>query len=161
MREELCMGVLRNSYGSIQYYDLLKSYLIFPPDVYSKLKPDFMSWTKVSPVASLPHKDFNVSVNLNIYVDPGHATTKFFKPIPNSEPYSTHPGKFHPNLWYEKDLEYLGEFKAEAFECYLLDVREVHQVCNLQQAFRTMIQLSWNTTEYDEVLNRIESNFKQ
>jgi hypothetical protein len=143
-----------STYGYISYYQLNKSYMLLPLNLF-RLNPDVITWTEVDPSANLPHKDFKVMTNLNIYIEPCAAVTRFSKPKVGVEPYTTDPGNFYPNLYRLEDLEYAGEFTAMPYEAYLLDVTQVHQVAGLEAGTRSMIQLSWSRTPYQEVLNKV------
>jgi hypothetical protein len=143
-----------STYGLISYYRVNRAYTILPIELL-KLTADRITWTEVSPEACLPHRDQGVSVNLNIYIDPGQAVTKFYNINTGANPYSPNTEKFYPNLYRSEDLEFSSEFLAQPGEAYLLDVGKVHQVVGLEKGLRSMIQLSWNSRPYDEILEII------
>lgn len=151
---EIFKGKYINTYGLISYYQVKKSYLIVPIELL-RLQPDKVTWTEVSPEANLPHRDHGVRTNLNMYIDPGVATTKFYRIRPGAVPYTTNAEHFYPNLFYHKDLDYYGEFQANPYETYLLDVSQVHEVVGIESGVRSMIQLSWVQKPFEQVLNEI------
>lgn len=142
-----------NTYGYISYYKINKLYTLLSPAILA-LAPDTVTWTEVAPEANLPHRDHGVSTNLNIYIEPGGAATKFYNINSGAIPYTPDPERFYPNLYRPDDLKFYGEFTAQPQEAYLLDVTQVHQVSGLAGSSRTIIQLSWKKHSYLDLLDR-------
>lgn len=149
-------GVLKNGYGRIYYYTLVAAYKIFPPEVFSVLRPDMISWTEVSREANMPHKDYGVMTNINLYTEPQGAVTRFYKPKDHAIAYSP-SANFYPNLYRHHDLDFIDSFKAEPYDSYVLDVTAIHEVSGVTDGTRKIIQLSWTTLPMASVLERLHS----
>ncbi len=147
-----------STYGFISYFNLKKSYMILPKEIF-RLNPDRIVWSEVQPKANLPHRDHVLKTSLNIYIEPRNAVVRFYKVKQGGEPYSPDPKIFYPNLFYHKDLDLCDQFIAEPYDSYLLDVSNVHEVTGVENLNRTMIQLSWYSRSFDQVLNQIGEEY--
>ena len=159
--DETCRGNFLNEYGKIRYYKLAKTYQIFKPTLILRSKPDSVTWTEVTSAANLPHKDFNVKTNLNIYVDPAEGETRFYHIKKNAIPYSPNKEKFFPNLYHHCDLELIDTFLPNEFDAYLLNVSMVHEVFGVKDTNRKIIQFSWRNKSIEEISSVIEELFDQ
>lgn len=73
-------GKARRNLGDFHYYNLRKPYRIFDPKMFSIIRPDFFSYAEIFGNDTIAHKDYGVSVNLNIYVETADGVTEFFNP---------------------------------------------------------------------------------
>ncbi len=142
------------TYGYISYYKIKKAYMILPFELF-RLMPERVTWTEVDAKANLPHRDYGIKTNINVYVDPADALTTFFSIKEGAEAWTPDPTQFYPNLYHHKDLEVYDTFKAQPYEAFLLDVTQVHEVSGIVGDPRKIIQLSWATKSYQEILDAL------
>lgn len=143
------------SYGPIHYYRVLGRPFRF--DLLQKWKPSSVLWVEITgPALALPHRDKGIITSLNCYFEAADTTTHFWTPKADIQR-AVYEGDPHPYLYNFKDLTHTGSFKAVDGDCYLLDVSKIHSVMKKPETVRRFIQLSWNTTPYEEVLSLIQS----
>jgi len=159
---ERIRGDLHTNYGNhvkISYYkikDLEYLKTIFTKEI-CKIPPSTMFYADIVGSGRLwPHRDHNVSCCINWYFDPNNATTVFYKEKENSSPW-LYPGKETANIYEFQDVRPVGNFKAEPFESYLLNVSEIHAVFNPPPGVRRFLTWQWRPADasYQEVLENL------
>lgn len=90
-----------------------------------------------------PHVDKKSLSVINYYHQPGTSETRFYE-INNTHP---QPYKFG-NVYYEgsfdlNDIEMVDKFKADAGDCYILDVSRIHDVTVSEGEDRCFINYSF------------------
>lgn len=148
-------GKLKIGYGDFHYYVLEKPYRIFEPKVFSILRPDFFSYAEILGHNTVLHRDIGTTTNLNIYIEPDGGITEFFRPkegvnVVNKIVYTED----------EENLEKYAEFKAEKFECYLVNAEKIHRITSLISGKRILIQACWRTTPFKEVRERVKAVYE-
>lgn len=136
--------------------DYLKSLLI--PNLFS-IKPDFFAYCEFTgPGLVTPHIDRGDSVALNFYIETDNSITIFYKNINNAV---NNVEKINSGLQISKsnaDLQEIGRFTANKFDCYLMDVTKIHGIQKQSNKTRSLITARWKKASYDKILSSLNFN---
>lgn len=149
-------GEPTTSYTPISYYKVAG--YPFPFKLLKAWEPDIIRWVEiVGEGIAGPHRDHGIVTSLNLYMETSAETTHFWEPKDGAIPYR-HANATTDNVFASKDLKLRESFIAKNGDAYLLDVSQIHSVERTDESIRRFIQLSWNTTPFGEVLDRIRKS---
>ena len=144
------------------YFYWLNSYVtirnLLRPNLFTIL-PNHISFCEFTGSGLVtPHKDKIDSVALNFYLDTDDGITIFYQCI-NHNVETLNVSK--RQLAFTKDLSDLieiGRFSANKYDCYLLDVNEIHGIAKASDKTRSMITFRWSNQKFDTILNSLNFN---
>ena len=117
------------------------------------IQPTEIFYTELNGIGVLhPHKDYTTSCVLNYYFESNNSTTFLYEPI--GDPFFA-PGAKTANIFKFEDIKEVGNFTAESYDTYLLNVSKPHCVFNPPPGNRKFISWQWNNTSYEEVLENL------
>jgi hypothetical protein len=137
--------------GSLRYYRPDVHPPVIRPLV-EALQPDAVTIVDARNIGLVPHIDVNLVTNLNIYLATGGGATRYWEPLQEDDVFVTARG----NSVFREGKP--GPFfVAQDGDAYLLDVSKFHSVDpEPEVARRSILQLLWRTTPFNEVLERIK-----
>ena len=156
---ELCRGdQITKSTGTVYPFKMNRAYMVFKPAVFKALDADDIHWCEVQTHIA-PHIDIVATVRLNVYTVVNGGVTSFYTEKQNSKPtmaaYRQAQMLRVPSIYNPGDLEYQCSFVAKKFDVYVLDTKVVHDVSH-GEGHRSYIQLTWKTTPFSVILNRLK-----
>ena len=154
------------------YGTTFKNYLIKDKDYFDSLikekikfniEPSLVLITEITGDGIAPHVDQH-TVALNYYLEVNKSITTFWDQKIDTEgntiPQHYRDGKLYKNdakVYEIKDLKMACSFSAKKGECFLLNVRKIHNVFKLEQDVnRYAIRWGWQDYDYHTILNSIE-----
>lgn len=102
-----------------------------------------------------PHTDTGINVTINFYLQTDDCITQFyrFKNNPNKRQVMNQIDGF---IFEESDLEKTGNFIAEKYDVYVLDVSQPHSVYSIGELKERLgLSLATNTYTYEQVCNML------
>lgn len=154
------------------YGTTFKNYLIKDKEYFNSLikekikfhiEPSLILITEITGDGIHPHVDQH-TVALNYYLEADKSITTFWDQITEIEgdqiPQHYGDGKLYKNnakVYEIKNLKHACAFSAKKGECFLLNVRKIHNVFKLEQNVnRYAIRWGWEDYDYTTILNSIE-----
>lgn len=119
-----------------KFMDLLK------PNIFTIMPEIFYSEFTGSGLVT-PHIDKGTTVALNFYIETDNSTTIFYEGLV--------PGK----LYYENNVKEIGQFIAQPFDCYLLDVSKIHGVQKTTDKTRSMFSFRWDDYSFQTIVDSL------
>lgn len=104
-----------------------------------------------------PHRDANILMSVNFYIETGDGVTTFYKTkegvIPRQENIMNETSGF---VYNADDLEPVSQFVAEVGDIYLLDVKSIHSVKSDPAKPRRAYTLKSSEYTYHDVLQMLK-----
>jgi hypothetical protein len=101
-----------------------------------------------------PHRDKDISVSLNLYLETDNATTIYYKEL-NSDLSHTNYKNIQPHISPLENLVEVNRFIAEPNDLYLLNVNEIHGILKTTTSPRTMITYRWAKYSFNQILHSL------
>lgn len=166
--DSLGITKLRNNYGEtingvfrgLQYFEIDKSTenkileMILPQKYHEHF--DVLLLVINTPYV-YPHTDSHVQCVINYYIQTGDATTIFWKCNENTQSYKL-TNQTNGSVYNECDLTKQGQFHANNYDVWLLDVKQIHSVIGPSDKTRIAYCLCSRNLNYNELLTTFGIN---